>query len=91
MLRVARQRVVILTFDPELTRAFWLVRDYFPGIAKADEARTPPVDEIAQMLGAQVATAPCPATAWTDSSAPSGTGPMRISIPPSAQGSLHSR
>ena len=60
MLRVARQRVVILTFDPELTRAFWLVRDYFPGIAKADDAMMPPVDEIAQMLGAQVATVPVP-------------------------------
>ena len=60
MQRVARRRVVILTFDPAQTRAFWLVRDYFPGIAAADDERAPAVDEIARVLDAEVVTVPVP-------------------------------
>ena len=33
MRRVARRRVVIVTFDPGPLRDFWMVRDYFPAIA----------------------------------------------------------
>jgi len=32
MLRVARKRIVILTFDPDPLRELWIVRDYFPGM-----------------------------------------------------------
>ncbi len=31
MLRVARQRVLLLNVDPSLTQCFWLTRDYLPG------------------------------------------------------------
>jgi len=30
MLRVARKRIVIVTFDPDPLRELWIVRDYFP-------------------------------------------------------------
>ena len=30
--RVARSRIVLVTFDPEPLRGFWMVRDYFPAI-----------------------------------------------------------
>jgi SAM-dependent methyltransferase len=33
MKRVARQRVVVLTFDPVVSHRYWLVRDYLPSIA----------------------------------------------------------
>jgi SAM-dependent methyltransferase len=32
MLRVARKRIVIVTFDPDPLRELWIVRDYFPGM-----------------------------------------------------------
>jgi hypothetical protein len=32
MLRVARRRIAIVTFDPEPLRTLWIVRDYFPGM-----------------------------------------------------------
>ena len=37
--RVARERIVVLTFDPAYISAYWLVRDYLPQIAVQDEAR----------------------------------------------------
>ena len=33
--RVARQRVVLLTWDPAVD-AFWLVREYFPELGETD-------------------------------------------------------
>jgi len=32
MRRVTRQRLVIVTFDPEALAELWIVRDYFPGM-----------------------------------------------------------
>lgn len=32
MLRVARKRIVIVTFDPDPLRELWIVGDYFPGM-----------------------------------------------------------
>ncbi len=49
--RVARQRIVMLTFDPAYIAAYWLVRDYLPGIAVLDEARFPPLATVAEALG----------------------------------------
>ena len=49
MRRVARDRVVVLTFDPSC-RAAWLL-DYFPEIAAADEAIMPSMDSYADVLG----------------------------------------
>jgi hypothetical protein len=50
MARVARERVVILTWDPE-TEGFWLTRDYFPQIIEHDRHIFPTPDELAQALG----------------------------------------
>ncbi len=47
--RVARGKVVILTFDPAF-RDFWLY-DYVPGLVDLDTAQMPPLDAYAQALG----------------------------------------
>jgi SAM-dependent methyltransferase len=49
--RVARRRVVMLTFDPARIGDYWLVRDYLPEIAVQDEARFPPLATVAAALG----------------------------------------
>jgi SAM-dependent methyltransferase len=57
--RVARQRIVMLTFAPEYIRTYWLVRDYLPQIAVGDEARFPPLEVVAEALGgAQIVPVP---------------------------------
>jgi SAM-dependent methyltransferase len=48
--RVAR-RAVVLTFDPDQSEAFWLVRDYLPEAAALDRERLPPIDAIVGWLG----------------------------------------
>lgn len=49
--RVARQRIVMLTFDPAYIAGYWLVRDYLPEIAVRDEQRFPPLATLAEALG----------------------------------------
>jgi SAM-dependent methyltransferase len=49
--RVARERIVVLTFDPAYISEYWLVRDYLPQIAVQDEARFPPLPVVAEALG----------------------------------------
>lgn len=49
--RVARGPVVVLTFDPEQSGAFWLVRDYLPDAAALDQARLPSIEAIVEALG----------------------------------------
>ena len=49
MRRVARENVVILTFDPEM-RDYWLA-DYFPGLVRLDDAQMPRLSELDQRLG----------------------------------------
>src|SRR3954454_13255634 len=44
MLRVARRRVVVWSFDPDAIDEFWLVRDYLPELVHFERARSPPVD-----------------------------------------------
>jgi SAM-dependent methyltransferase len=57
--RVAPTRAVVLTFDPAFIREYWLVRDYLPQIAEADEARFPPLATVAAALGgAAIVTVP---------------------------------
>jgi SAM-dependent methyltransferase len=48
--RVARERVVIFTFDPEV-RALWLVEEYFPEIGERDRRLCPTLAELARLLG----------------------------------------
>ena len=59
--RVARERVVIMTWDPEHP-GFWLVQDYFPEILAMDLIAFPSLGEIAQAIGPVSAQAvPVPA------------------------------
>jgi SAM-dependent methyltransferase len=48
--RVARDRVVILTWDPG-AEAFWLVRDYFPEILAIDRRIFPAMELLRAVLG----------------------------------------
>ena len=48
--RVARNRVVIVTWDPATT-GFWQIDDYFPEIGVIDRQILPPLEEFRQALG----------------------------------------
>ena len=50
MLRVARERVVLFTWDPAHP-GFWLVRDYMPKILQEDRKLFPATDELREHLG----------------------------------------
>ncbi len=49
--RVARQRIVVLTWDQERMESFWLIRRYFPEFIELDRSRALPLDEIVAILG----------------------------------------
>jgi SAM-dependent methyltransferase len=53
--RVARGPVVILTYDPRVSAAMWLMADYLPEVADLDHSIFPPPERIARWLGGQVA------------------------------------
>ncbi|MGH8067501.1 MAG: class I SAM-dependent methyltransferase [Candidatus Entotheonellia bacterium] len=48
--RVARHRLVIVTWDPA-TSGFWLVEDYFPAIIETDRPIFPTIEAFRQILG----------------------------------------
>ncbi|MFF4400191.1 class I SAM-dependent methyltransferase [Streptomyces sp. NPDC001480] len=60
--RVARRRVVVLTWDQVVFRErFWLVREYLPEAVAFDDARAVPVEVLAELLGgARVEVVPVP-------------------------------
>lgn len=58
--RVARDRVVIVTYDAEVWAKVWLLRDYLPEIAALDLATFPPPARVAQWLGGEVRISPIP-------------------------------
>lgn len=59
--RLARQRVVIFTFDPDVNHRFWLLEEYLPQAAVFDGARAVAVDRLVTLLGgARVETVPVP-------------------------------
>jgi SAM-dependent methyltransferase len=61
MRRVARDRVVILTWDPEHP-GFWLVQQYFPEILEMDRLAFPSLREIESIIGPAVSSVvPVPA------------------------------
>jgi SAM-dependent methyltransferase len=50
--RVARRRVVLLTWDPDAGRDFWLTAEYLPEITELDRPRFSPVAALEGSLGA---------------------------------------
>lgn len=54
--RVARDRIVLVTWDPE-SSGFWLVQDYFPQILMADRESFPTLSELRSALGPMEVTA----------------------------------
>lgn len=48
--RVARQRVVVVTWDPSATR-FWLTDDYFPELIEIDRPIFPTMEDFRRVLG----------------------------------------
>jgi SAM-dependent methyltransferase len=51
MRRVARHRVVLLTWDPTCCDAFWLITRYVPAILALDVPRFPSLAELSRCLG----------------------------------------
>jgi len=61
MRRVARDRVVVLTFDGPALAGMWLVRDYVPRLLETHEEMMQPLAEITAALpGARVEPVPIP-------------------------------
>lgn len=61
MRRVARERVVIFTWDPDHSD-FWLIQQYFPEILEMDRPAFPSLREIENAIGpAEVQVVPVPA------------------------------
>ncbi len=58
--RVARDRVVILTYDASVSSRMWLMADYLPEIARLDARIFPPPETLARWLGGEVHTRPVP-------------------------------
>ena len=58
--RVARGPVVILTLDPRVSGAMWLMDEYLPEVAEMDGAIFPPPEQLAEWLGGAVRTAVVP-------------------------------
>jgi SAM-dependent methyltransferase len=60
--RVARRRVVVLTWDQDVfCERFWLVREYLPEAAAFDDTRAVPAGRLAALLGgARQETVPVP-------------------------------
>jgi SAM-dependent methyltransferase len=60
--RVARRRVVLLTYDPPSAGSFWLVARYLPAIHELDAPRFPSMEALADALGpVEVTAVPIPA------------------------------
>ena len=49
--RVARKRIVLLTWDPQCDEQFWLTRDYLPEVLEFDRVRFPKLSVLEQHLG----------------------------------------
>lgn len=60
LVRVARDRVVIVAFDPAPVREFWMVREYFPAIADLHTDRIASAMLAAELPDARLETVPIP-------------------------------
>nr|WP_223281029.1 hypothetical protein [Streptomyces sp. San01] len=59
--RIARQRIVVFTFDHDVSRGFWLLKEYLPEAVAVDDTRAVAVDRLVTLLGgARVETVPIP-------------------------------
>jgi SAM-dependent methyltransferase len=59
--RIARRRIVVLTWDQQVGREFWLLREYLPQVASLDDSRAIPVYRLAALLGgARIQPVPVP-------------------------------
>jgi SAM-dependent methyltransferase len=58
--RVARERVVLLSWDPAYARRMWLGPEYFDDLVDEDVAQFPSLDEQAAALDARVEVVPVP-------------------------------
>ena len=73
LLRVARSRVVILSWDPEAGADFWLFQ-YFPQILARDRLRMPPLATLSRRYELRARSVPIPrdcrdgflASGWCD-------------------------
>lgn len=62
VLRVTRERVVLLTLDLDVTAEMWLCRDYLPEIVEHDRKAFPPIVHLEAVLPQlRVETVPVPA------------------------------
>ncbi len=50
MKRVTRQRILVMTFDPDALDRFWNV-EYFPEVVATEKRRYPTIDELTSLLG----------------------------------------
>jgi SAM-dependent methyltransferase len=60
MRRVARDAVVIVTFDPQVSGEMWLMADYLPEVAQMDHEIFPSPAVIAGWLGGRTVVEPMP-------------------------------
>jgi Methyltransferase domain len=61
MIRVARRRVVILTWDDTVFRQFWLLRESLPAAAETDARLAVPITKLVSLLGTvSIQTVPVP-------------------------------
>jgi ubiquinone/menaquinone biosynthesis C-methylase UbiE len=67
--RIARQRIVILTFDPDINHSFWLLRKYLPEAAAL--MRWPHVSR----RGPDPPPDPGAKASWPNASLPGGAKP----------------
>lgn len=51
MVRIARRRAVILTWDHDIFKNFWLLRDYLPAAAATDAELAVPISILMSLLG----------------------------------------
>jgi SAM-dependent methyltransferase len=58
--RIARKRVVIVTYDAEVSGQMWLMRDYLPEVAALDRTIFPSPKIIAGWLGGEVTISTVP-------------------------------
>jgi len=58
--RVARERVVILTYDACMSAEMWLMKDYFPEVARFDLAIFPSLERVVELLGGDATVTPIP-------------------------------